>query len=447
MEKNKILAHIDFLTAEQLFDEIAHGNITLDELIQSGSDNFASKRKRIREMMDQRAAKDDEYWERCKYGNESLLSDYISNYRDGKHVAEAKEKIQNLERARREATAAKHRIIGNIRENQNFYHASEILGYIQNGSITEDDLVGCHIPKHIIQSLHNIRTPQLVLGQSPESIPDGYTEVYFWGIPGSGKTTALSAILSTASKAGYLSFASGPGYNYMTQLKNMFIDGRSFMPAPSKVDQTQYLPFSLKKPSESSGRSISLIELSGEIFECFYFYNANIEFPTETHKNTFNLLNKFLTSSNRKIHFFFIDYGKGNKQDDRGYVQSDYLDAASLYFNNISNKIFGKSTDAVYIVLTKSDLMNCQMDERAANAKEYLTNDENGYKSFVNTLKDNCKKHSINSGKLTFEPFSLGNVYFQQICDFDSTTSHKIINILMDRVQPTKKSILDIFNK
>lgn len=34
----------------------------------------------------------------------------------------------------------------------------------------------------------------------PDSIPDEFTEVYFWGIPASGKTCALGGILSAAKE-------------------------------------------------------------------------------------------------------------------------------------------------------------------------------------------------------------------------------------------------------
>ncbi|MBK8369780.1 MAG: hypothetical protein IPL20_00080 [Saprospiraceae bacterium] len=76
-------------------------------------------------------------------------------------------------------------------------------------------------------------------------------------------------------------------------------------------------------------------------------------------------MNNFLKSNNRKVHFFFIDYDRENRPDDDGIKQSDYLAAASTYFKN--NAVFGKSTDAIF-----------------------------NYLAFINTLKDNCKKYSIN---------------------------------------------------
>jgi hypothetical protein len=222
-----------------------------------------------------------------------------------------------------------------------------------------------------------------------------------------------------------------------------------FLPAPSPVETTQYLPFSLKKLNEKVTRSVSLIELSGEIFRCFYYKNAGLQLPTQSHEDTFNSLNSFLKSNNRKIHFFFIDYDKDNRPDGNGITQANYLSAASTYFEN--NDVFNKSTDAVYIVLTKSDLMLDQngmaindYNQRVNFAKTYL---QSNYISFINTIKNSCKKYSINGGKLEVEPFSLGKVYFKQICDFDGTAAEKLVEILMERISGTKKSILDFFNK
>jgi len=443
MEKQKILANASSIPEEQLVKYINQGILMLDDLKTAGLNE--AKRKKIKGLLEQLESKDDEAWERARYGNEAVLRDYISNYPAGKHVQEAKDKIQDLIKIGIQEGIAKQKILDNLQKNPNSCSPADIIGYLKNGTMTASELRDCGIPDTIIETINNINPPVLNLGATPTSIPDGYTEVYFWGIPGSGKTCALAALLSTADKAGLLNIAVGPGYDYMTRLKNIFIEGNAILPPPSPVETTQYLPFTLKKADESFSRSVSLIELSGEIFQCFYYKNAGMELPSQSHQDTFNTLDNFLKSNNRKIHFFFIDYDKENKKDAAGYTQSNYLEAASTYFSNHTNQIFGKYTDAVYIILTKSDLMPCSENERIAKAKEHLNH--NRFSSFINTLKDHCKKHSINAGKLTVEPFSLGKVYLQQICDFDNSTATKIIEILMDRIAPSRKTILDVFNK
>jgi hypothetical protein len=463
MERDFVLKNIEDLSAQQLADAIIQGTVTLEEL--KATNNLDNTKRRaivaiqteqenaVIALQTQKAKEEDDAWERAKYGNESSFRDYIANFPNGKYVREAKDRIDDLESQRRNQRAQKQHILDKIKQNPNSYSPNEIQDYLGNGTITIDELITyCEVPQSAINNLDKIKTPFLQLGATPSSIPDGYTEVYFWGGTGSGKTCALGAVLQMAEKKGYINIATGPGYNYAHQLMNIFShngEADDFLPAPSPVETTQYLPFSLKKLNEKVTRSVSLIELSGEIFRCFYYKNAGLQLPTQSHEDTFNSLNSFLKSNNRKIHFFFIDYDKDNRPDGNGITQANYLSAASTYFEN--NDVFNKSTDAVYIVLTKSDLMLDQngmaindYNQRVNFAKTYL---QSNYISFINTIKNSCKKYSINGGKLEVEPFSLGKVYFKQICDFDGTAAEKLVEILMERISGTKKSILDFFNK
>lgn len=441
MDENTILKNVVNLSAEQLFDAIKKGVVTLDKLIDTGNLDV-HKKKKIKELMEITEAEDDAAWEKACFGNESSLRDYIAHFPAGKHVEEANNKIRELEIARDSALVAKRELMERIKRNPNEVSSSVVKAKLQENFITKEDLLSCGIPREIVDALDRIQRTQLDLGETPDKIPDGFTEVYFWGIPGSGKTCALAALLSTIEKSGYLNITTGPGYDYMTRLKNLFLKVPSFLPPPSPVDTTQYLPFEMKKPNEKHGRSVSLIELSGEVFQCFYFINAKRKLPSQFHEDTFNILTKYLKDNNRKMHFFFIDYDKSNDMDEQGYTQSDYLNAAATFFRQ--NQVFSKTTDAIYIVLTKTDLMPCAPDKRQEQAVQHLQ-DQN-FKSFVNVLKDNCKKFSINGGRLIVEPFSLGNVYFQQICEFERNTAQNLMNILLERIQTSRKSILDVLN-
>jgi hypothetical protein len=450
MEKSEILERVDIMTAEELFDEIKEGNVTLIELGETNKLKLTI-RNQIRALQQQLDVKDDEVWEVAQDGNERVLEDYIIKHPAGKHVSEAKQKIDLLRQKTVNITAQKQKILNNLKQNPNTYPPFQVIEFLQN-VISESDLLNCNIPESAIESLHNIVRPNLILGTRPTSIPPGFTEVYFWGATGSGKTCALGAVLQMAQQKGYLNIAPGPGFRYATQLQNVFSnDGiaNNFLPRPTAIEDTQYLPFTLKRPNERNSRSVSLIELSGEIFKCFSEINAGEPLRSQGHIDTFTTLNSFLKDNNRKIHFFFVDYNLNNKPDTEGFTQSDYLSAAATYFNN--NKIFEKTTDAIYIVLTKSDMLKDEHgndipnDRRTEYAKRYLN--ENRYISFINSLKAICKKESINSGVLTVEPFSLGKVYFQHICNFEGDSAASIVEILMDRIPASQTSIFDVFNK
>lgn len=452
MNKQYILDHVDELSAEDLAKSIKQGIVKLDELRRTERLD-GTKRSAISKLLKAAEQADDNAWETVRFGNEITIADWISKNPGNKHIQDAEDRINSLRAERERIESQKQGLLDNIRHNPNIYNPIEIRDFLSNGTITEQELRDyCNVPQSAINNLDNIKAPTLHLGKTPDSIPDGYTEVYFWGYKGSGKTCALGAILHMAYIKGYLNIAKGPGNRYAYNLTHIFSDdgaANDFLPAPTPLDTTQYLPFTLKKPSESRTRSVSLIELSGEVFQCFAHIITGEPFPTHSHEMTFNYLNSFLKSNNRKMHFFFIDFDKENKTDDNGMKQSDYLAAASNYFK--INDVFGKTSDAIYVVLTKSDLMRDDAGNPVKREKwmEYAKQNLNGpnYISFINTLRDICKKYSINGGKLTVEPFSLGKVYFNEICDFDGTSAERIVEILMDRIAGTRKSILDVLNK
>lgn len=443
MNKEDILKQIEDYSAEQLADYINQKVVTLNELKATGNLD-ATKRIAIIDIAKKKEIEDDHVWSNAQH-TEQGCRDYLTKYPSGRHTDEAKQRINKLEALRLKEEAEKREKIERIRQNPNSFTPKMIRDYLEAGVISRSDLINADIPDQIIDCLENISSPILELGEAPEAIPDGYTEVYFWGIPGSGKTCALAAVLSTAEKYGYLEIAQGPGYNYMVQLKNIFSNDLAFLPAASPVDTTQYLPFALKKPNEKYARSVSLIELSGEIFECFLFKNANKPLPSSEHEETFSSLINFLKGNNRKIHFFFIDYDRKNTIDTKGYKQADYLNAAATFFNNKQYDLFKKTTDAIYIVITKSDLIDCPKSERVNQIKQYLK--ESNFTAFVNSLRTKCRDNSINGKRILATPFALGEVYFKQVCTFDDETSCNIIDILMRRIAPQKQSIIDVFNK
>lgn len=444
MDKAYILNQVESLSVQQLFEAIIQGIITLEELRDTGNLD-ASKRKQILILIKQQDKEEEDFWENAKH-TELGCRNYLTKFPAGKFVFEAKNTINLNEHQKEKIERDRKDIIEELKANPNAHGTYKIKTLLNDKVITKDDLLVAGIPLKIINFLDKeIIRKEPKLGETPESIPEGFTEVYFWGIPGSGKTCALGAVLRAAENKGYLEIAWGDGSDYSYQLKNIFLNPISILPDRTPVETTQYLPFTLKTPDEKFARSVSLIELSGEIFECFIYKNNNKPLKSPHHEATFNSLTNFLNGSNRKIHFFFIDYIDKNTTDDKGYCQSDYLGATATFFDNKQNNFFGKTTDAIYIVLTKSDLMSCEKDDRIQKLKSYLQS--NNFNAFINSLRSKCKKHHINGRRILGTPFSLGKVYFNVLCDFDPEAAENILDILMRRIKPKKESILDVLNK
>ena len=456
MDKQKILANYHSFTAQQWFSFESQGIVTLEEvrtdLAKANLALDANVRKDWQTLRDQRILEDDAAWRQIlekKAGDVKLTisdyTDYIAKFPKGEHREEADMAIAAIiaeEQFEKEERAEK---LKNIKEDRNCCRPETILQDIKAGIISEDDLINhCNIPRIIVDRTKGFRQSQIEMGETPTSIPDGFTEVYFWGVINSGKTCALSAILNTAESERYLKTGFGPGLSYLNDLKNIFREDIGFLPEGTRAENTQYLPFTLQKDTDKFPRSVSLIELSGEVFQCFVRINEGKEI-SDNLKSTFNTLTSYLKGKNRKIHFFFIDYNP-EAISAHTRTQSDYMTEAAKWIE--SRHIFANTTDAIYLVITKSDMIEGYYD----TDKTKLSNNINSFldskfPSFRNNLKQICINESINNKNYEIIPFSIGDVYFTRICHINREPSKMIINRLFERIQPNKKSLLDLVIK
>jgi hypothetical protein len=441
MEKKYYINQIEDLTAEQLAEGVSKGIVTIEEL--KKTDNFDnSKQKSLRAFLKK---KDKEAYYSAHTVPE--LQHYLSVFPDGNHVSEAKSKIQqilsaeNTEKVKRQE---RERMLHKIKEDINEYSPDEVVSILSDEDL--DSLCGeLGIDSSVVM---NYAPPTLKFNDIPQDendVPAGYTDVFFWGIPSSGKTTALAAILSTIKK-GYTMEAPDIlkkfGATYRTSLVNIFRNDIGSLPGRTNEDRTQYMPFLFYKRGEKNKRKISFFELSGEVFKYFYQVVNNSQIINDYDKsaieNSFRTLDLLLNSNNQKIHFFFIDYNQETKHttDINRLTQSNYLEAAATYFRD-NNNIFKQKTDAVYVVITKSD--EIKGDDRLETAKAFL---QENFGSFMDVLKNQCKRNSVD---FKVKLFSIGDVYFKRICKIDRSYSNDIIQDLLKRVKPGSNNIFRNF--
>lgn len=353
---------------------------------------------------------------------------YIDAYPNGTHLSEANQCISQLMAGRKAS------IIDVIKKDNNAYPLTYIRDVLK---ITREDLRGI-VDDDVLKSWDK-RPKNLTMGVTPKEIPTGSTEVYFWGIPGSGKTCAMAAILSRARQMGCFAPRVGSGLAYMNELSTMFISERErpavFLPAGSDVDTTQYLPLTLnEKIQEKSGKTtikphnLSVIEISGEIFECFSCEIEGIPFKTRGHQSTYEQLKQYLKNEdNPKYHFFILDSKPLRDSDQMRYLQN-----AALYFQE--NKIFNRTTQGISLIVTKSDVLSTNRNEWVQCAKDAAVN---YFDSLVTQLKLICGDPKqgglgLNNGSLDVIPLSIGKVYLQQLCLFDPQPATVLVNKLME---------------
>ena len=318
-----------------------------------------------------------------------------------------------------------------IRQDHNLLSSAACNDIISRGILNRNDLSKCGIDNGFIKKmLTNARSQTFEPARPLQTIAEPCTEVYFWGIPFSGKTCALGAILS-AAKNGLAARSMIPdnscqGFGYMNRLSTIFSPGRICrLPGGTPVTSTYEMRFDLED-QEHKIHHVACIDLAGELFTCMFMKDAG-EQMRDDQKQALETLHNILLenrSNNRKIHFFVIEYG-AEKRIYNGLPQAEYLNSAAAHLNSIG--LFDSNTDAIYVLISKVDNASYE-GSLEEHLLKYMTKN---YLGFYNNLLLICKEHGINKGRVKIVPFSIGNVCFKDYCQFDATSATKMVDLLV----------------
>lgn len=309
----------------------------------------------------------------------------------------------------------------------NLIRSGTMRRLIIHGIYSYDNLLTHGANKEILAMLGEERDRSTFTRKEyPLKLKTPYTEVFFWGIPSSGKTCALGALLSTAEDRG-MERIECQGYDYMNRLANIFSPGRIRV-LPGSTPETAIYEMCFNLP-DKNGRlhPLSFIDLAGELFRALYKDVADDMLPEL--EEPFEALNSILRSQrtvNRKMHFFVLEYGGHEKVFD-GIRQDQYLDGAATWLSG--KGIFDKDTDAIYILVTKCDLACPNGEDVNEVLREYI---ETHYIGFYKTMRQLCRKYDINGGDLEIIPFSVGDIYFQDYCRFDNESASAVLDTILD---------------
>jgi hypothetical protein len=445
MEKKSILTNISRpnITADIIADAIRGGIVTFKEAQETGEFQIA-KQKLVKDLLAKYQQEDSDFNNATTL---QLLREFKAKYEDSNNIARVDIKIREKEAEERENQRRKFE---SIKYNINDYKPDELKNELGDEFLR--DL--CNELGIDYDVVNNYDEPELKFNDIPqniEDIPQGFTDVFFWGIPSSGKTCALATILCTM-KDNYTitspTIEKKFGATYRDSLINIFKNQTAYLPAATQKDRTQYMPFLLKKRNEEKYRQISFFELSGEVFKYFYELENNCNILDDVDRSNvesaFKTLNLLLGSNNQKIHFFFIDYQQETKgtRDKHKLTQENYLNAAATYFRDREH-IFKKKTDAVYVVVTKSDEIKSDNnksdisgEERTQLAGKFLSDN---FGNFMDVIKHRCKKDSVD---FNVKIFSIGDVFFKSICKINYYYATNIVEDLLKKVKPVSENCI-----
>ena len=329
--------------------------------------------------------------------------------------------------------ATEEDVIEIIRNDHNVLPADIVKmldGVIDFRSLTEAGIDEAFIDQ--LEDMDTLAQSELDTDVAPLSrIPDGFTEIYFWGVPASGKTCAVGSIMSTMTSGqgvkSVMPFTESQGSKYMMPLASSFREDKvCILPPRTRVEETFEMRYQITD-DDNKEHGLAFIDLSGELFECMHLSRANGNLSPKQ-REALNVLENILVnnrSKNPKIHFFVIEYGSENNRY-KGLSQNELLLSCLNYLDDKS--ILKDNTIGAYLIITKADKAG------DASIGDYVDEHYNG---FFNGLSQRMTKWGINTRKGKSQvkrfPFSIGDVCFQKWCIYDPEWTQWIIEEIKNR--------------
>ena len=202
-----------------------------------------------------------------------------------------------------------------ILSDHNLFSSEDIKAFIQKGFITLQDLTNGNIPNGFVDLLKRRRPqPPTPTTTAIQKISPGTTEVYMWGLPSSGKTCLLGAMMGAASSAdsrlaSRILYSGSMQYGYNI-CQSFGCDG-SFIYLPGRTPDTFNFAVETEiqelKP-KSKTHHITFIDMSGELF-CDLNSEARVmgaqhrsHLDNEQYKTAREEFNNFFISNKARTH-------------------------------------------------------------------------------------------------------------------------------------------------
>jgi len=437
---------------------------------------------------------DDYMWQAIKKmpPSSSVFQRYLNDLPEGKHVEEAYSAMdtikdwENLKRSpeyddkivkvkkymedhpnspfindvRSMYYELKDKVLKKMKANPTKFDKSTVEDLIEEEIFTEWELMDNNLMTQeswdILRELNRDLYPNLAEFQIENeeiTAPEGCTDVFLFGTPGTGKTCLLMGLAG----------ANGSGYSL-----NMKVNGG---PYASALQQYVYAGIT---PGHTFGNYVTTI--NGQVREEYgsnkvIYHNVNfVEMSGEefalriADQDEVSLANmgtgatRLMQNSNRKVFFIVIDCSADmvevnyldEVRDEEGYViaeqsrikrvsQLDILNKFVSLFTLPENQHIMKNVDAIHFVVTKADMLG-DRNERMDKVRDLLLNN---YRGPVEQLKAYCrqtKRINFNTGYSPLAyPFSLGQFYLGDIFKFDKMETMQIIDVIRHMTSGTKE--------
>lgn len=394
-------------------------------------------------------------WNNVKLTNDIFcVNDYIRNNPNTPFKNPAQVQLMGL----------KQQEIGMMRTNPNSYEVNRLLRLINDGIFSDHELINAKVmTETVLETLrnHDINADLPDIRQAIENsraeCKDGYTDVFFFGVPSTGKTCVLMGM--SRSNSLHINLASGGG-DYAAALQQYTDVGVTVPRTPGTFVTTLEATISSVSDQGGAVHKINLVEMSGEEFA---FDIANNPDRIFTFEQMGSGATQLLKNDNRKVFFLIIDPTANVVRINREIVVQDGFDEDTGepithtdlqycvvnqrtliqkmvdLFTDPDNAEIMKKVDSIHIIMTKSDTLGnpVEREEKALNIFQQKFSGD-----ILKPLIDLCEEYNINS-RTNFHPnlytFSLGTFYVGGLYEYEQTDSDRLVVAIKNSTQSVKK--------
>ena len=388
-------------------------------------------------------------WSNVKNTNDIfVVNDYIKRNPNTPFIQQAQILIMGLKQNEKQL----------MRTRPNEYDVSRLMRLLDEKIVTEQELIlDKVVTQNVLDTLRytdvNADLPDIrkAIESSRAECKDGFTDVFFFGVPSTGKTCVLMGM--SRSNSLHINLASGGG-DYASALQQYTDVGVTVPRTPGTFVTT--LEATISKANEDSVHKINLVEMSGEEFAFGIANNADHVF---TFEDMGSGATELLKNNNRKVFFLIIDPTANvvriNREIIDGYDEQTGSPITRLeycvvnqrtliqkmvnLFETPGNAEIMKKVDSIHIIMTKSDTLGNPVEREE---KAYKIFQEKFGGDILEPLIELCKEYNINA-QTKFHPklftFSLGTFYIGGLYEYEQNDSNRLVKAIRNSTHGMKK--------
>lgn len=330
------------------------------------------------------------------------------------------------------------------------YSKNDLDELLRAGVFSNQDFVAVGISGGTVVDLKQLPDLEQFAAHPNFEAKPGCTDIYLFGVPGTGKTCLLMG-LTGAEGSGYTINFREKGGPYASALKQYVDSGVTPKSTPGKYVTTIKSVIEEERMVRNRevflNHHINFVEMSGEEFA---HKIANSDEKSVKLSDMGDGTRDLLRNSNRKVFFIIIDptvdtiefkFNKYDKDENGNIVGvrpvTEYINQLSCIskfvdlFEADENKEFMKKVDGIHFIVTKADTLGGDDEIRKRNARDLMIRK---YEGPVRKLIGYCRRTKRVNYATDFcpmvYPFSLGRFFVGGSFKYDNRSTKKIINVI-----------------